>query len=607
MPAPNEAIVRAYAEATANSGVECEDLRCAAGRYLTDCQDPRWEFRPQLPEFLISTIERLFCHQQGEDLSGRALRGKPFLLQPWQKFCCYNIGGFYYPGTDIRRYTDALLMLCRKNGKTPFATAILWALALWYSASASKVKTVAGSLKQNMEGFGFLAYNLHRLGLTVNEDPQHGLRVLDSSLGHSFSGPVWKGHVSFEALAYKPDIFDAFNANLIHLDELELYRDAVPYGRLRDATKAYANKLILATTTAGDNGQGFCAQRMAYCSRVVRGEITGEDADRTFVFIARADPDPETGEVDYLSERAHRQANPSWLVTIRPGDMMASALQAKNDPQMRKEFLTRSLNVFVNSYKAYFNVDEFRRSDHRYNWSMPELRRLVKTWYGGADLSKLHDLTAAALVGLIPAKKAATPEWTPPEDVLVVLPHCWFPIAAAAEKADRDQIPLFGWMDDGWLDMPNTPSMDPTTPVTWFEAERKAGTAIRKVGHDRKFARPYYTAMRKAGFTVVDQPQLYIQKSEGFRFLEHKAKIGCLYYLHAEPFEYCVGNIRAVEKVDDAIQYDKISETSRIDIFDAAVFATIRLLADTEKVAAAGKWFDLDHHNNKEGSANASQ
>jgi phage terminase large subunit-like protein len=286
--------------------------------------------------------------------------------------------------------------------------------------------------------------------------------------------------------------------------------------------------------------------------------------------------------------------------------MMASALQAKNDPQMRKEFLTRSLNVFVNSYKAYFNIDEFQKSDRRYNWRMSELRRMVKAWYGGADLSKLHDLTAAALAGLVPAKMAATPEWTPQEDVLVILPHCWFPIAAAAEKADKDHIPLFGWLDDGWLDMPNTSSMDPATPVAWFEAERKAGTAIRKVGHDRKFARPYYTAMRKAGFTVVDQPQMYIQKSEGFRFIEHKAKIGCLYYFHAEPFEYCVGNIRAVEKVDDAIQYDKISETSRIDIFDAAVFATIRLLADTEKAAAAGKWFDLDH-NNKEGSANASQ
>lgn len=592
MPTNNEAIVRAYAEATADNDDACEDTRCAAGRYLADREDPRWEFRRQLPEFLISSIETLFCHQQGEDLSGRAIRGKPFLLQPWQKFCCYNIGGFYYPGTDIRRYTEAFLMLCRKNGKTPFATALLWVLALWYSASASKVKTVAGSLKQNMEGFGFLSYNLHRLGLTVNEDPRHGLRVLDSSLGHSFSGPIWKGHVSFEALAYKPDIFDAFNANLIHLDELELYRDAVPYGRLRDATKAYANKLILATTTAGDNGQGFCAQRMNYCSRVVRGEITGEDADRTFAFIARADPDPETGEVDYLSEKAHRQANPSWLVTIRPGDMMASALQAKNDPQMRKEFLTRSLNVFVNSFKAWFDLDTFRRSNARYHWTQAQLAKIVRSWYGGADLSVLHDLTAAAIVGEIPAAQAATPDWTPPEDVLVVIPHCWFPLAAAAEKADQDNIPLFGWQDDGWLDMPNCDALNPAEPVKQFKRWRSEGFAIRQVGHDRKFARAYCRAMEAEGFKIVDQPQLHVIKSEGFRYIEHKATIGCLYYLSAEPYEYCVGNIRAVTDYDEAVKYQKISEHTRIDVFDASVFATCRMLIASDKSAGFRRWIE---------------
>ncbi|MEE1456832.1 MAG: terminase TerL endonuclease subunit, partial [Oscillospiraceae bacterium] len=585
MPAPHEKIVMGYAETTAISPRACLDVQAACKRFLADLQDPRWDFRTDMAESIIEIIETLFCHQQGEDLSGRPMRGKPLILEPFQLFIIYNLCGFFLPDTDIRRYQEAMWMLARKNGKTPFATAFCWAMGLWYSRSFSKIKTVAGSMKQNMEGFGFLSYNLHRLGLTVIEDAAHGLRVLDSSLGHSFSGSIWEGQISFEALAYKPDIFDAFNANIVLLDELELYKNAIPYGRLKDATKAYSNKLILAVTTAGDDGTGFCAQRMAYCSKIVRGEITGADADRIFAFLARADPDPETQEVNYLDPLNWQKANPNWGVTIRPEDMEASALQAMNDPQMRKEFLTRSLNVFVSSFKAWFNIDEFVRSDTRYNFTLPQLVKLVKSWYGGADLSKLHDLTAAAIVGEISAKAAATTEWTPKENVLVIIPHCWFPVVAAAEKADKDNIPLFGWKEDGWLDMPNEPSMDPTEPVKQFLAWKKAGFNIRKVGHDRKFARPYYAAMKKARFTVVDQPQLAIAKSEGLRYIEHKAKIGCLYYCHAEPFSYCVQNVRGQEKQDDVVVYDKVSPNARIDVFDASVFATIRMLIDTGKAA----------------------
>ena len=160
-------------------------------------------------------METLFCHQKGETIDGTPLRGKPFLLQPWQKFCIYNIFGFYIPDTMIRRFLEAFHMLPRKSGKTPYATSMSWCAGLKYAESYSIIKTVAGSMKQNMEGFGFLSYNLHRLGLTAVEDPAHGLRVLDSSLGHSFSGTIWDGQISFEALAYKPDVFDAFNANIV--------------------------------------------------------------------------------------------------------------------------------------------------------------------------------------------------------------------------------------------------------------------------------------------------------------------------------------------------------------------------------------------------------
>ncbi len=588
--APHEAEVMDWAYAIATDPDINELTRLSCQRYINDRKDPRWDFRPTLPEFCIEIIEGLFTMSQGEDIDGHPLRGKPFRLQPWQLMSTYAICGFYWPGTQLRRFTEAAAFCPRKTVKTTWGAGLIFALALYHRLSGAKCKTVAGSLKQGMESFDWLKYNCRNLDLIAENNPPGYLKLMDSSLGHSIEGEIWRGYIDLETLAYKPDVFDSFNAQFVHLDELELYKNAIPYGRLRDATKGYSNKLILCTFTAGDDATGFAARHYDYLAKILRGTITGIDADRMFAFMAEA-PREADGSIDYTNPRVHRAANPAYGVTIRPNDMLAAALQAQANPELRMEFLTRSLNIFVGSFKAWFNLDEFRASDSRYHWTQAEAAKLIRNWYGGADLSRLHDLTAAVIVGEVPAKLAATEGWTPPEDVLVILPHCWFPVTAAAEKAKEDEIPLFGWMDDGWLDMPNTNSMDPTEPVGQFRKWRASGFNIRKVGHDRKFARKYCEAMEGAKFKIVDQPQLAVAKSEGLRYIEHKAKIGCLYYFHAEPYEYCISNVKGYEKQDDVVVYEKIDEHSRIDAFDASVFATIRMLIDTEKARNVQSWF----------------
>lgn len=549
-------------------------LKKACGRFIEDIHSDNYILKPKKSEWCINLIESVFINTKTDS------KDRSFKLIDFQKFIICNLTMFYLASNPAeRRFHEAFIFMPRKQGKTTLIGAIDLALSLLDVAEGVSCETfiVATKLKRAKESYDFILKNIENMGERQN------FRVLDNNAEHSlsrdFKTPNGIINMRIEAIASDSDRNDGINCPYIIADEVHAYKSANDYIVYKQATKAYSlKKLVVAITTAGTNMHSFCYERLEYCKKVLDKQVEDE---QYFIFITEADADPVTGDIDYLNPITHEMANPAYGYMIRPEDMMNEALQAQSSPSTRHLFLNKSLNVFTNSSKAWFDMGEVQYSDEQYNWTIEELAKLPITWYGGADLSVKYDLTAAVLYGRYDKK-----------DVDIVISHGFIPITQAKNKAEQDNIPFFYWAEKGWLSLCNGDIVEHTDVVKWFVGMRDKGFKIKNVAFDKYQSREFERMMKDKKFKMIPASQNYWMKSEAFREIEKRIKEKKFYYVHSKAYEYCISNVQGRADHEDRVKFEKVHDNHRIDLFDASVIACKTLIIENDKRTKLKEWFD---------------
>ena len=145
-----------------------------------------------------------------------------------------------------------------------------------------KIYIVGAALEQSLQSWNFINFNLAQMGEKEN------FRILDNNQEHSISGDLGDGSIYIKALAANPDRQDSLNCNVGIADEVHAYKSPKQYNIIKEAMKAYTNKLMVGITTAGDNMNTFCYNRLKYCQKILDQTATDESY---FVFITKADED----------------------------------------------------------------------------------------------------------------------------------------------------------------------------------------------------------------------------------------------------------------------------------------------------------------------------
>ena len=274
-----------------------------------------------------------------------------------------------------RRFEKSVLLIARKSGKS-FLVALIFILLLLIEPEFSEFYSVAPD---------------RELSSIVKKEVEQTIEKSPLIQKHFY---ITKGRIEctltksvYVPLANSENRMDGRKANVFVADEVGALRTRYPIDAMQSSQMNMVNRTGILISTAYESLNNPMTEEVEYAEKVLNGLVEDETL---FALLYKPD-DPK----DWISDKSMLEANPLCIDVPDNLDYLKKQRNTAVElPSMKKNFLTKHMNIFVDGADAevYISTDDLKKCMvEDYDWNGREV-------YIGVDLSQTTDNTAISMV-----------------------------------------------------------------------------------------------------------------------------------------------------------------------------------------------------------------
>ena len=382
---------------------------------------------------------------------------------------------------DKRRYENAILEICRKNGKT-FLIAVLFILLFFIEPKFSKFYSVApdGSLSREIK--------------TAIEEILRSSPAMLGKMNGKEKFKMLRDYIHcnitenrYIPLNYSTGRLDGKLPSVFLVDETGALPNTYAIEAMRSGQLTILNKLGFIISTKYPTLNNPFEDEVDYAKRVLNGAV---DDDKVFALLY--EPDDTKGWA--TNDEVLEQSNPLAIeVTEIMEDLKAKRQVAIEIESKRENFITKHCNIIYSGAgsESFVNVADLQKGAVDYiDWNGREV-------FLGVDLAMTTDNCAVSMVA-----------YDEDEGQVLLQSVAFIPEDRIDEKSKLERIPYRDFINAGNCIPCGNRTVDYGAIERYImEIESKYGVTVMGIGYDRYNALSTAQKLEDAGYTMVEIKQ----------------------------------------------------------------------------------------------------